>query len=334
MADLSKNYTRYIESLHSLIFLLENEQIKDLSDQPTSIYQQQFAQALDHYLDESVVVYDEIIGHSEVSYRYSIYTFSVVLSALILLFILRWLGIYHLLINPLNSLLMNIKVFSASDLSSHISINGTNEMGRLAEELKHMQYELIQIVRSLSGSAGKIYVRTSEIAAGNSDLFTRLEQQVAALEEMAASMEELTITIKQNAEHAIQANKLADSASEIAWERRQIVTNVVDTMKCISESAQKLTDITSVIDGIAFQTNILALNAAVKAACAGEHGHGFAIVAEEVRSFTQRSANVAKEIKVLIENSVSRTHRGAKLAEEAGETMGKIVESYATTRSD
>ncbi|HGJ5875287.1 MAG TPA: methyl-accepting chemotaxis protein [Arsenophonus sp.] len=268
------------------------------------------------------------------SYRYSIYTFSVVLSALILLFILRWLGIYHLLINPLNSLLMNIKVFSASDLSSHISINGTNEMGRLAEELKHMQYELIQIVRSLSGSTGKIYVRTSEIAAGNSDLFTRLEQQVAALEEMAASMEELTITIKQNAEHAIQANKLADSASEIAWERRQIVTNVVDTMKCISESAQKLTDITSVIDGIAFQTNILALNAAVKAACAGEHGPGFAIVAEEVRSFTQRSANVAKEIKVLIENSVSRTHRGAKLAEEAGETMGKIVESYATTRSD
>lgn len=113
---------------------------------------------------------------------------------------------------------MNIKAFSAGDLSSHIAINGNNEMGRLAAGLKHMQYELIQIVKSVSGSADKIYARTSEIATGNSDLSTRSEQQVAALEETAASMEELTITVKQNAEHATQANKLADSASEIAWE--------------------------------------------------------------------------------------------------------------------
>ncbi|HGJ5868113.1 methyl-accepting chemotaxis protein [Arsenophonus nasoniae] len=327
LADLSKNYTRYMESLHSLIFLLENDQIKDFSDQPTSIYQQEFSQALDHYLNESLVVYDEIIGHSEVSYRYSVYTLFVVLSALILLLILCWFGIHRLLINPLNSLLMNIKAFSAGDLSSHIAINGNNEMGRLAAGLKHMQYELIQIVKSVSGSADKIYARTSEIATGNSDLSTRSEQQVAALEETAASMEELTITVKQNAEHATQANKLADSASEIAWEGGQVVANVVDTMKSISESAQKIADITSVIDGIAFQTNILALNAAVEAARAGEHGRGFAVVAEEVRNLAQRSANAAKEIKGLIENSVSRTLSGAKLAEEAGETMGKIVES-------
>lgn len=330
LADLSKNYTRYMESLHSLIFLLENGQIKDFSDQPTSVYQQEFAQALDHYLNESLVVYDEIIGHSEVSYRYSVYTLSVVLSALILLLILCWLGIHRLLINPLNSLLMNIKAFSAGDLSSHIAINGNNEMGRLAAGLKHMQYELIQIVRSVSGSAGKIYGRTSEIAVGNSDLSTRSEQQVAALEETAASMEQLTITVKQNAEHATQANKLADSASEIAWEGGQVVANVVDTMKSLSESAQKIADITSVIDGIAFQTNILALNAAVEAARAGEHGRGFAVVAEEVRNLAQRSANAAKEIKGLIENSVSRTLSGAKLAEEAGETMGKIVESVVS----
>lgn len=330
LADLSKNYTRYMESLHSLIFLLENDQIKDFSDQPTSIYQQEFAQALDHYLNESLVVYDEIIGHSEVSYRHSVYTLSVVLSVLILLLILCWLGIHRLLINPLNSLLMNIKAFSAGDLSSHITINGNNEMGRLAAGLKHMQYELIQIVKSVSGSADKIYARTSEIAAGNSDLSTRSEQQVAALEETAASMEQLTITVKQNAEHATQANKLADSASEIAWEGGQVVANVVDTMKSISESAQKIADITSVIDGIAFQTNILALNAAVEAARAGEHGRGFAVVAEEVRNLAQRSANAAKEIKGLIENSVSRTLSGAKLAEEAGETMGKIVESIVS----
>nr|WP_304488600.1 methyl-accepting chemotaxis protein [Arsenophonus endosymbiont of Apis mellifera] len=143
-------------------------------------------------------------------------------------------------------------------------------------------------------------------------------------------MEELTITVKQNAEHAIEANKLADSASEIAWEGGQVVANVVDTMKSISESAQKIADITSVIDGIAFQTNILALNAAVEAARAGEHGRGFAVVAEEVRNLAQRSANAAKEIKGLIENSVSRTLSGAKLAEEAGETMGKIVESIVS----
>lgn len=108
------------------------------------------------------------------------------------------------------------------------------------------------------------------------------------------------------------------------------MANVVDTMKSISESAQKIADITSVIDGIAFQTNILALNAAVEAARAGEHGRGFAVVAEEVRNLAQRSANAAKEIKGLIENSVSRTLSGAKLAEEAGETMGKIVESVVS----
>ena len=161
-------------------------------------------------------------------------------------------------------------------------------------------------------------------------LSTRSEQQVAALEETAASMEELTITVKQNANMLLMQINWLILHQKLLGKEDKFVTNVVDTMKSISESAQKIADIHSVIDGIAFQTNMLALNAAVEVARAGEHGRGFTVVAEEVRNLTKSSANAAKEIKVLIENLVSRTHSGAKLAEEAGETMGKIIESIVS----
>jgi methyl-accepting chemotaxis protein len=172
-----------------------------------------------------------------------------------------------------------------------------------------------------------IAAASSQIASGNLELSSRTEQQAGSLEETASSMEEMTSTVKQNADNARQANQLAISASEVAVKGGAVVSQVVDTMDSINASSKKIVDIIGVIDGIAFQTNILALNAAVEAARAGEQGRGFAVVASEVRNLAQRSAAAAKEIKILIGDSVEKVDIGAKLVDQAGSTMQAVVES-------
>jgi methyl-accepting chemotaxis protein len=166
---------------------------------------------------------------------------------------------------------------------------------------------------------------SAQIAQGNLDLSQRTEEQASALQETAATMDELGSAVKQNSENALQANQLAQGASQAATKGGAVVGQFVDTMKGISESSQKIADIISVIDGIAFQTNILALNAAVEAARAGEQGRGFAVVATEVRSLAQRSALAAREIKDLIADSAAKVDSGSRLVNEAGQTMGDIV---------
>ena len=168
---------------------------------------------------------------------------------------------------------------------------------------------------------------TGEIADGNQNLSSRTEQQASSLEETASSMEELTSTVRQNADNARQANQLAMTASGVAVRSGEVVSQVVDTMHDIHDSSRRIADIINVIDGIAFQTNILALNAAVEAARAGEQGRGFAVVATEVRNLAQRSADAAKEIKELIDNSVGKVEAGNRLVDQAGETMGEVVSS-------
>jgi methyl-accepting chemotaxis protein len=212
------------------------------------------------------------------------------------------------------------------DLSVHIDTD-SNDKDSLLVEMKEMRNSLVGIVGQVRQGTETIGTASREIAAGNIDLSSRTEMQASSLEKTASAMEELTSTVKQNADNAREANQLAASASDVARKGGAVVSQVVETMSSINESANKIVDIIGVIDGIAFQTNILALNAAVEAARAGEQGRGFAVVASEVRNLAQRSAGAAKEIKALIGDSVEKVERGSKLVGQAGVTMDEVVAS-------
>ena len=213
------------------------------------------------------------------------------------------------------------------NLASEITINRRDEFGKLLSALNTMQASLSTLVKKVTQGADAVATASSEIAQGNHDLSARTESQASSLEETAASMEELGSTVRHNADNANHANDLAKTASTIASKGGKVVGEVVQTMREIQESSEKIAEIISVIDSIAFQTNILALNAAVEAARAGEQGRGFAVVASEVRSLAGRSADAAKEIKTLIAASTERVSDGSKLVNEAGETMNEVVNS-------
>jgi methyl-accepting chemotaxis protein len=215
---------------------------------------------------------------------------------------------------------------AAGDLSVQVETR-RGDATSLLFAMKSMRDNLAKIVGDVRGATETISQASDEIAGGNLDLSSRTEQQASALEQTAASMEELTSTVKQNADHAGQANALADTAAGVAQKGSAAVARVVDTMGSIHASSQKIVDIIAVIDGIAFQTNILALNAAVEAARAGEQGRGFAVVASEVRNLAQRSAAAAKEIKGLIGSSVQQVEAGNLLVTEAGATMNEVLQS-------
>ena len=215
---------------------------------------------------------------------------------------------------------------AAGNLGSTITVDRGDEVGTLLSALKLMNTSLVAIVGDVRNASDSIATGSAQIAHGNADLSQRTEEQASNLQQTAASMEELTATVKHNADTARRASELADGASRVAAQGGAVVGQVVATMDGITDSSKKITDIIGVIDGIAFQTNILALNAAVEAARAGEQGRGFAVVASEVRSLAQRSATAAKEIKVLIGESVDKVENGTRLVADAGRTMGDIVD--------
>lgn len=231
------------------------------------------------------------------------------------------------IIQPLSEAVKVANIVASGDFRSEISTEFNDEPGQLLQALNQMNNGLSATIAQVRTSTELITAASEEIATGNLDLSSRTEEQAGSLEETASAMEQLTATVKQNADNARQANQLAESASNIALNGGQVVQNVVATMGKIKESSGKIVDIISVIDSIAFQTNILALNAAVEAARAGEQGRGFAVVASEVRSLAHRSASAAKEIKALIEDSVSNVNTGSMLVDQAGVTMDNIVTS-------
>jgi methyl-accepting chemotaxis protein len=208
-----------------------------------------------------------------------------------------------------------------------LDTSGVQVSASLARDLKAMLVRTSDAVSTVREATAGMQTASSEYANGNLDLSRRTEQAASHLQEAASNMEQLTTTVSQNAEAAREATQLAGSAAEVARRGGKVVSEVVTTMDAISGSSRKIADIIGVIDSIAFQTNILALNASVEAARAGEQGRGFAVVASEVRNLAQRSAQAASEIKALINDSVEKVRGGSDLVQQAGSTMQEIVAS-------
>ncbi|ECJ2913940.1 methyl-accepting chemotaxis citrate transducer [Salmonella enterica subsp. diarizonae] len=287
--------------------------------------QDDMEQVYNQWLSQNAQLIKLASDQNQSSFTQMQWTLGMILLIVLVVLAFIWQGLQRVLLRPLQRIMAHIQTIADGDLTHEIEAEGRSEMGQLAAGLKTMQQSLIRTVSAVRDNADSIYTGAGEISAGSSDLSSRTEQQASALEETAASMEQLTATVRQNSDNARQATGLAKTASETARKGGRVVDNVVHTMNDIAESSEKIVDITSVIDGIAFQTNILALNAAVEAARASEQGRGFAVVAGEVRTLASRSAQAAKEIKVLIENSVSRIDTGSTQVREAGETMKEIV---------
>ncbi|CAM2163339.1 methyl-accepting chemotaxis protein [Paraburkholderia sacchari] len=226
---------------------------------------------------------------------------------------------------PLARALDCTRAVANGDLAFEVQTGGRDETAMLLAALKSTQRSLAGVVSKVRGHAEGVASASGQIAAGNHGLSSRTEEQAASLEETAASMEEITATVRQNAQNAQQAARLAGDAAQTAARGKQLMTEVVDTMRGIASSSSQIVEIIAVIDAIAFQTNILALNAAVEAARAGEEGRGFAVVAAEVRSLAQRSSAAAKEIKALIEASAQRVDTGSALVNDAGSVIGEMV---------
>jgi methyl-accepting chemotaxis protein len=241
------------------------------------------------------------------------------------------LGGIHVFMKRLAVLKSNIDDLSAgeADLTRRLPETGGKEFGEVAASFNRFIQRLQDVLTQVVAGASSLTEASHEISSGNKDLSARTESQAASLQQTAASMEEITGTVKQNAGNANEANKLATNASTVASRGGMVIGEVVETMASISESSRKIVDIIGVIDGIAFQTNILALNASVEAARAGEQGRGFAVVANEVRNLAQRAAAAAKDIKSLISDSAVKVDSGSSLVANAGSTMAEIISTTA-----
>ncbi len=248
------------------------------------------------------------------------------LGALLLSILMAW-RITRSITRPLAQAVHVAQAVASGTLGNRIDVNVGAETGQLLQALKDMDHSLSRIVGEVRHGSDTIATATSQIASGNLDLSSRTEEQASALEETTSAMQELSDTVRKNHDSGKHAAELAESASQVAVRGGKVVSDVVHTMETINASSHKIADIIGIIDSIAFQTNILALNAAVEAARAGEDGRGFAVVASEVRSLAGRSAQAAKEIKVLIDESVENVSTGCSLVEKAGSTMDQIVVS-------
>ncbi|WP_241299877.1 methyl-accepting chemotaxis protein [Burkholderia stabilis] len=327
VAALAERYRALRGALAELVQFLDADNIQAFLDQPTQGIQDAYLAELHRFADygsaSSRTAIDTIDG--------GMLWFKSVGIVLLVAMLAGSAAIYaaarRAVVAPLEEAGRHFERIAQGRLDEAVRAGGVFEIDRMLRGLATMQASIAGTVRTVRHASDAIHLGAGEIAGGNADLSARTGTQAASLEETAASMEELTATVRQNTDSARAASALADAALEATSHGGGVVDSVIDRMRGIAQSSGRIAEIISVIDGIAFQTNILALNAAVEAARAGEQGRGFAVVAGEVRSLAQRSAQSAKEIKALIEDSVAQINGGAELVERAGEAMRTVSAS-------
>ncbi|KML58193.1 chemotaxis protein [Burkholderia cepacia] len=327
VAALAERYRALRGALGELVQFLDADNIQAFLDQPTQGIQDAYIAELHRFADygsaSSRTALDTIDG--------GMLWFKSVGIVLLVAMLAASAAIYaaarRAVVAPLEEAGRHFERIALGRLDEAVRAGGVYEIDRMLRGLATMQTSIAGTVRTVRHASDAIHHGAGEIASGNADLSARTGTQAASLEETAASMEELTATVRQNTDSARAASALADAALEATSHGGGVVDSVIDRMRGIAQSSGRIAEIISVIDGIAFQTNILALNAAVEAARAGEQGRGFAVVAGEVRSLAQRSAQSAKEIKALIEDSVAQINGGAELVERAGEAMRTVSTS-------
>ncbi|MEG3591555.1 methyl-accepting chemotaxis protein [Citrobacter youngae] len=324
-SEMEKQYRQMHEVMKLSIEYLRANNYQAYGDLDAQKAQDEMETSYDHWRNENNALLQHAAAENQLSFSRMQWTLGGIVLVVLIVLGMIWSGLQHILLKPLAQIMEHIRVITGGDLTHKLNVEGRNEMGRLAMGLEEMQQSLISTVTAVRNSSESIHTGAAEISSGNNDLSSRTEQQAASLEETAASMEQLTATVKQNTDNAKQATQLAKNASDTAARGGRVVDTVVHTMSEIADSSQQIAQITNVIDSIAFQTNILALNAAVEAARAGEQGRGFAVVAGEVRTLASRSAQAAKEIKALIDNSTHCVGMGSQQVSDAGKTMAEIV---------
>jgi methyl-accepting chemotaxis protein len=269
-------------------------------------------------------VRDQLVGHVSKERGVRNLVLGIVGATIVFALFFAWLIVNTTLLRLTASASAIVRM-ADGDYAQPVVAEGKDELGQMLASIESMRARVASVLQEVQGSSMTVSTASRQINEGTADLASRTEQQAANLEETASSMEEVTSTVKQNAENAVVADKLAQTARQQAEQGGTVAVQAVSAMSSIQDSSRKIADIIAVIDEIAFQTNLLALNAAVEAARAGDQGRGFAVVASEVRSLAQRSATAAREIKGLIQDSVQRVEEGGRLVGESGKLLGEIV---------